>query len=159
MASALKRKRGQGEAAGVPKRAKPIKEANGKFVMPQLPLTSGWDAAFAPPAMKEIITSHGIKGDGIKSDEEFKLQEAMDYADYEQSMRNEEREMEAVMKKEQLEEGQRAKHERKLLKKVLSMSDSTWKLSEPIGGRQINVDPVFTEDEKYSERISSVEIG
>lgn len=153
MASALKRKRGPGEDVDTPKRAKSVREIEKSLPTPQISQVTGWDAAFnPPPKTKELITTNGINGDNSQSQERPSSPEAVDYEDYENFSRREERNSEESKRrkkpKKQTEERQ-AKEERKLLKKVFATNDNnSWKISEPIGGRQISVDPVFTEDEK-----------
>ena len=138
MASALKRKRGPGEVLETPKRAKSVKEIENTLPIPQLS-QGGWDVAFnPPPKTKELIQTNGINGDGTHTEERSDSPEAVDYEVF-----VEEPEFRLEEKK------QKNKKEKKLLKKVLSATEpDLWKLSEPIGGRQINVDPVFTDDEK-----------
>lgn len=146
MASALKRKRGPGEVVDTPKRAKSVKEIQNPLPTPQIS-QGGWEAAFnPPPKTKDLITAtNGINGDIIRSEERSPSPEAVDYEKFvgiaERKLEEENKRKEAEKRKE--------REKKKLLKKVLTTNDpSAWKLSEPIGGRQINVDPVFTEDEK-----------
>jgi NET1-associated nuclear protein 1 (U3 small nucleolar RNA-associated protein 17) len=153
MASALKRKRGPGEDVDTPKRAKSVKEIENALPTPQIPQVTGWEAAFNPPPQaKELMTTNGINGDGVHSKERSNSPEAVDYEDYSKSERMNESNLEEERRKKKPKrqpEERQAKAERKLLKKVLATNNSnTWKLSEPIGGRQINIDPVFTADEK-----------
>ena len=134
MASALKRKRGPGEEVETLKRAKSVKDSKNPL-LPQ----GGWEAAFnPPPKTKELVQTNGINGDGVHTEEEPRSSEAVD---------NDAFVKESEPKKN--DEKRQKKHKRKLLKKVLAATEpNLWTLSEPIGGRQINVDPVFTEDEK-----------
>jgi NET1-associated nuclear protein 1 (U3 small nucleolar RNA-associated protein 17) len=153
MASALKRKRGPGEDVDTPKRSKSVKEISNPLPTPQIAQVTGWDAAFNPPAQtKELITTNGINGDASYSQERPTSPDALDYEEYENLLRTEEQSSQKSRKSKKptkQPEGRQTKEERKLLKKVLATNDSnTWKLSEPIGGRQINADPVFTADEK-----------
>jgi NET1-associated nuclear protein 1 (U3 small nucleolar RNA-associated protein 17) len=140
MASALKRKRGLEEVVETQKRAKPGKEIENLLPTSQIS-QSGWEAAFnPPPKTKELITTNGVNGDGTHPDKRSSSPEAVEYEKFVGLSESE--------LQEQTEERQ-GKEKRKLLKKVLATNDSSvWKLSEPIGGRQINVDPVFTTDEK-----------
>ena len=150
MASALKkRKRGHGDVVGAPKRAKSVKEVENPSLTPQLSQVTGWDAAFAPP--RELVQTNGINGGSQFLDRPSSL-EALDYGEYGKAMRKEEKSLQESGKKKKSKkhpEEQHTKRERKLLKKVLTTNDAnSWKLSDPIGGRQISVDPVFTVDEK-----------
>ena len=153
MASALKRKRGPREDVNTPKRAKSVKEVPNSQPTPQILQVTGWDAAFNPPTQtKQLITTNGIHVDSSHSQEKPGSPEAVDYEDYEKASRMEEKSSQEQRKRKKPEKQtveRQAKEERKLLKKVLATNDNnTWKLSESIGGRQINADPVFTADEK-----------
>lgn len=139
MASALKRKRGPGEVVDAPKRAKSVKKM-------QIPISasqfsqSGWQAAFNPQVKTtELITKNETNGDRLHSKDRSQSPEFDEY----EKLVQEENDRKQLEKREE-------KAKKKLLKKVLATTDpSAWKLSEPTGGRQIDVDPVFTEDEKY----------
>lgn len=51
---------------------------------------------------------------------------------------------------ERLKKAQQHEQAQKALKKAIRRREQqSWRLSEPIGGRFINVDPVFTVGEKY----------
>jgi NET1-associated nuclear protein 1 (U3 small nucleolar RNA-associated protein 17) len=143
MASALKRKRGSVEVLETPKRAKSVKQqklANGHtFVEP----VNGWDPAFNPPPnIKELVQTNGVNGDDINGMKEDSP-EAIDYEDLAEWN---------IEEKKKRREIQR--QERALLKSFQKPEPIIWKISEPIGGRMINVDPVFTTDEKYATRTS-----
>ena len=149
MASALKkRKRGQVEVVSASKRAKSAK-AESPLATPQLAEGTGWDAAFAPP--KDLMETNGIHGNSHSHGGPDSL-EVLNYEDYEKSVRMGEAQLQEVKRKQKPKkqmEKHHGKHNRKLLKKVLATNDhQPWKLSEPIGGRQINVEPVFTMDEQ-----------
>ena len=145
MASALKRKRGPGEVVEPPKRAKSVKEIQNPLPTYQLS-QGGWEAAFNPPLKtKELIQTNGINGDGVHAEERPSSPEAVDY----EAFVMEPEQKKAEEERQKADEKRQKKDKRKLLKKVLTATEpNLWKLSEPIGGRQINVDPVFTEDEK-----------
>jgi hypothetical protein len=149
MASALKRKRGLGEVVDTPKRAKSVKEIPNSLPTPQIS-QSGWEAAFnPPPKSKDLITTNGINGDGTNSHERSPSPGAVDYETFvkipELELQGENRKKEAMQKEQKRQE----KEKKKLMKKVVTATDpNSWKVSEPIGGRQIKVDPVFTADEQ-----------
>ncbi|KAG0652299.1 U3 small nucleolar RNA-associated 17 [Hyphodiscus hymeniophilus] len=152
MASALKkRKRGHGDVISDSERAKLAKVSQVALPTPQLSQVTGWDAAFAP--LKDL--TNGINGDRSQSQERLASPEVVKFEEYQESMQLEERALEELRLKKQKKSEKHtieelAKQERKLLKKVLATNDAnSWKLSESIGGRQINADPVFTADEKY----------
>lgn len=124
MASVLKRKRGSAQGVETLKRAKATTE-----VMEDAPTSvisgGGWDAAFAPTQNNELAT---VNGSGAHNDKE-----SSDAEDFEQYTQKEESEKKA----------------RKLSKSKASKSKGPeWKVSAPIGGRMIDVDPLFTEGEK-----------
>jgi len=136
MASALKRKRGTVEASDTPKRSKSTK-MNSSGQLPIIGDKVGWEVAFAAPAKKrELIQTNGINGHNINSPEESE-----DAVDFESFLAQE-------------EEGKQAERDgaaEKALRKALRKKEAqAWKISEPIAGRMINTDPVFTADEKYA---------
>lgn len=57
--------------------------------------------------------------------------------------------------KGKMNESRIAKEERVSLEALQKKGLEAWKLSEPIGGRMISVDPVFTNKEKYVSQSSS----
>jgi NET1-associated nuclear protein 1 (U3 small nucleolar RNA-associated protein 17) len=156
MASALKRKRGPGEEVDTPKRAKAVKDVESLLPKPPISQISGWDAAFPipPPKSKELITANGTNGSGEDFLERSHSPAAIHFDEYEEG--EETKSKKRAEKTKPIKQAEKAKGERKLLKKVLATTDpSAWKVSDPIGGRQINMDPVFTEDEKYAGLPSS----
>ena len=133
MASALKRKRGIVEVLDTPKRSKSTKTNSGG----QLPIIDdkvGWEAALAKK--QELIQTNGINGHNINSPEESE-----DSVDFESFLAEEEKEKQAER------DGAAEKALRKALRKKEAQA---WKISEPIAGRMINTNPVFTADEKYA---------
>lgn len=142
MASALKRKRGPVEVLDTPKRAKPT---NGETPNPLQKLNSqnvGWEAAFgAPPKTQKLVKTNGINAtDEVRDSEEESdvSEEALDF--------------DALAGKGLLANGHSTTVKKRASKE--HEDSKTWKLSESIGGRMINVDPVFTLDEKYVQTIS-----
>ena len=118
MASVLKRKRGSAQGVETLKRAKATTD-----VLEDAP-TSVWDAAFAPVKQNNELAT--VNGDDDKL-------ESSDAEDFEQFTQKEETEKKA----------------RKLSKsKAFKSKISDWRVSAPIGGRMIDVDPLFTEGEK-----------
>ena len=145
MASALKRKRGPVEVLDTPKRSKSVKTQSGN----PLRLTSdnaGWEAAFNP-TQDLLISTNGNNGNHSHGTPESP--EAVDYEAYVQD----EKYKDALKQREK--PSKNAVHGNS--KKPAANSGQTkasdsWKLSEPIGGRMINADPVFSTDEKYAGR-------
>jgi post-segregation antitoxin (ccd killing protein) len=136
MASALKRKRGTVEVLDRSKRSKSTK-TNSDGQLPIIGDKVGWEAAFAAPAiMQELVQTNGINGHGINSPEDSE-----DAVDFESFLEEEEKEKQAER------DGAAEKALRKALRKKEAQA---WKISEPIAGRMINNDPVFTADEKYA---------
>jgi hypothetical protein len=130
MASVLKRKRGpitgEGEVPDTPKRAKSVNVNVSEKERHPLPTQqTGWDAAFNPPKT-ELTQTNG---------------EAVEYDNYIAGEDAEE-------KDEEQERKRKAKEEKRLLKAVRAQKQQAWHVSEPIGGRMIGVDPVFSVDEK-----------
>ena len=127
MASALKRKRGQLEAVKPPKRSR--SEQDIPQSAPELdPSNVGWDAAFGP-TKRQNGTTNGVNGKEAPGLRDSNSPEAEDFEDL-------------------VDRARAAKQEKKRPKKKAVSSMSTWKTSDPIGGRMIEVDPLFTEDEK-----------
>ena len=128
MASVLKRKRGSAQGVETLKRAKATTD-----VLELAPETvvsnAGWDAAFAPVNQNnELATVNGSSADHDKV-------VSSDAEDYEQYTQKEE---EAEKKARRLSKSKTSK----------SAKGLEWKVSAPIGGRMIDVDPLFTEGEK-----------
>jgi NET1-associated nuclear protein 1 (U3 small nucleolar RNA-associated protein 17) len=135
MASALKRKRGPVEVLDTPKRAKSVKSAATDSLQKLNSHNVGWEAAFgAPPKTKDLVKTNRINGDVSDSEEDSAVSEALDY--------------DALHEEEFLTNGLDTAIRKRALKG--QEHSKTWKLSESIGGRMINVDPVFTADEKYA---------
>ncbi len=127
MASVLKRKRGLLEGI------EPSKRSRSNQLIPQSSLELdlskvGWDAAFGP-SKGQNGTTNEISGDEELGLKDSASQNADDFEDLPDR---------ACM----------AKQEKTKSRKKAVMTPSTWKISDPIGGRIIEVDPVFTEDEK-----------
>ncbi|RDL33082.1 uncharacterized protein BP5553_08521 [Venustampulla echinocandica] len=133
MASELKRKRGPVGVQAAPKRAKSVKSPVAKPLQ-KLGLDNvGWDAAFNPPTKgKELVATNGVNGHAAEGQKDPDSAEPLDYDVLEQQ--------ELVKNKNLAEYGAPT------LPKPIS---KTWKLSESIGGRMIDVEPVFSVDEKY----------
>jgi hypothetical protein len=139
MASALKRKRGTVDVKDIPKRAKPFNDSQDSTAASKLLNQTGWDAAFNPSTKtKELVHTNGINGDGAESQRDSNSPEVADFEEF-------------------VEEGtswlageDRRKFQARQEARIARLGPSSWKLSEPIGGRMIAVDPVFTEDERYA---------
>jgi NET1-associated nuclear protein 1 (U3 small nucleolar RNA-associated protein 17) len=124
MASVLKRKRGPLEVSEPSKRSRPSQDTTQSA--PGLDLSKvGWDATFGP-SKNQKGTTDGVNGDEAPGLWDSNSSEAEDFEDV-------------------VERARTAKQEKMKPKKK---AVSTWKMSDPIGGRMIEVDPVFTEDEK-----------
>lgn len=125
------------EAIEAPKRAKSVKESQDYLTTPKLS-QSGWDAAFNPPTKtKELVQAqaNGLPDGGLKIPRE----DIPDFEAYVEQGLEDERKRKQTLKDQKRE-----------LKSLAKQKLNTWKISEPIGGRMINVDPVFTADEKYA---------
>ncbi len=139
MASALKRKRGPVEVMDTPKRSKSVKNQSGNPVRPATDKT-GWEAAFNPP-QELVAPTNGVNGSHLHETPESP--EAVDYEAYVQDEKY----------KDNMQQKEKSSKPRNNSKSTSSISNQKakelWKLSEPIGGRMVNADPVFTADEKY----------
>ena len=142
MASALKRKRGLVEVLDTPKRSKSVKNQSGNPLRP-LSDKAGWEAAFNPP-QELVAPTNGVNGNHSHGTPESP--EAVDYEVYVQD----EKYKDAIQQREKL--SQNVLYDNSNKTSVYSepkKANDLWKLSDPIGGRMINADPVFTADEKY----------
>ena len=133
MASVLKRKRGQVDVADTPKRAKSV-ITSAETESAVIGDKAGWSAAFPTP-VQELVETNGSNGkDTISADE-------LDFDQFhEWGVREEEKQKRAV------------DHDaaQKALRKAIKRREALgWKLSESIGGRMINADPIFTAGEEY----------
>lgn len=127
MASVLKRKRGPLETIEPSKRSRSNQDAAQSA--PELDLSKvGWDAAFAP-SKNQKDTTNVVNGDEAHESKDLSSPDAED--------------LEGLVKRARALEPGKQKSRKKAFKKM-----STWKISDSIGGRMIEVDPVFTEDEK-----------
>lgn len=105
---------------------------------------AGWETAFNPSKKTNgLVHTNGMNGDGINLERLSDSPEAVDFEAYiqESEQQNEQKHKKQLKKNE-------GKSSRKMLKKQQELD--IWKFSEPIGGRMINVDPLFTFDEKYA---------
>lgn len=142
MASVLKRKGGPGEVANTPKRVKSAEiektlDSNASQSTVQLSSRldlskSGWDAAFGvPPPTQEVAIVNGINGDHKTADGSGS--EAIDYD-------------------ELYSTSKQARQERQKATTVAKSEEFhklDWKVSKSIGGRMIDLDPVFVDGERY----------
>ena len=87
----------------------------------------GWDAAFPAKKQDEFAATNGNNDTSASRDSE-----PLDAEDYEGL----------------LDKHRASKYKRNREAGAQEPDVSTWKISDPIGGRMIDVDPVFTDDEK-----------
>lgn len=137
MASVLKRKRGVTDVTDIPQRTKSLNNSQNVTAVPHLADNrSGWEAAFNPPTKtKELVHANEINGDGIASRNASASPEAEDFEGFVEegtSALAEDRRRKSQVKKDAM----------------AKRSACDWKLSESIGGHMIDVDPVFTQDER-----------
>ncbi|KAH8648010.1 WD repeat-containing protein-like protein [Tricladium varicosporioides] len=131
MASALKRKRGAVEVSETPKRAKSIKTSTNDPLQKLSSINAGWEAAFNPPTKtKELAKTNGTNAHKSESKIRSPSSEALDFEDMS-------------------EQDQWTQQQAYIRSNLQTPKSKIWALSESIGGRMINVDPVFSMDEKY----------
>lgn len=167
MASALKRKRAPVEVVETPKRAKSAKSQSTNSLRKPIQ-NSGWDAAFSPPSTEQFAQKNGLNGDGKSNSseaidfEDFMKKDSEDKVAEEQGNSIDTRakkiaqlaaddefgSLQTVGRAPQRKDTSRVL-ERTASKVTKKKTLGLWKLSEPIGGHLVNVDPVFTVDEKY----------
>lgn len=146
MASALKRKRGTVDVKDGPKKSKSFNDSQDASVTSKLLNQAGWDAAFnAATKTKDLVHTNGINGDLAESQRQSISPEVVDFEAFVEEGRGRLAE-EEKLKKSQAQQAKQAKQENKAKR----LSSHAWKLSQPIGGRMVPVDPVFTEDERYA---------
>jgi NET1-associated nuclear protein 1 (U3 small nucleolar RNA-associated protein 17) len=145
MASALKRKRGTVDVKDSPKKSKSFNDSQDSSAASKLLNQAGWDAAFnAATKTKELVHTNGINGDGAESQRQSKSPEAVDFEAFVEEGAGRLAE-EENLKKSKAKQAKQTKQENKAKRS----SAHAWKLSQPIGGRMVPVDPVFTEDERF----------
>jgi NET1-associated nuclear protein 1 (U3 small nucleolar RNA-associated protein 17) len=155
MASQLKRKRDPVEVLGTPKRSKSVKTKSGNPISFNEKI--GWEAAFKKPKRGESAPRNGVNGESQNSQDISSSPEAVDFEEFvgeklEEGL--EEGAIQTMAKKTSRAAATEAKRKRKIesfeVQQKGRVKMKPWKLSEPVGGRMINVDPVFTEHEKYA---------
>lgn len=87
----------------------------------------GWDAAFPAKKQDEFEATNGVNGASAS-----RISESPNAEDY-QGL---------------LDKHRAARNKKNREAEAPQLNVSTWKTSEPIGGRMIDVDPVFADDEK-----------
>jgi NET1-associated nuclear protein 1 (U3 small nucleolar RNA-associated protein 17) len=174
MASALKRKRASVEVIENLKRTKSTKNQPTNSLR-QPDKSSAWDAAFNPPTTDRSTPTNGVNGKAGNGESDSP--EAIDFNDFwdkeiqtpapeeeermnsindlsrknAQMQPNDEFEsLEAIGRISQKKGSTSQALQKKPSKVTKKKAIELWKISEPIGGRLINVDPVFTADEKYA---------
>ncbi|KAG9238068.1 WD repeat-containing protein-like protein [Amylocarpus encephaloides] len=160
MAPELKRKRGAVEGSDISKRVKAIKKtASDPATKPEkVVIASGFDQAFAGlDRMKEIAHSGGINGDCHVETEEF---EQVTKKLRKQRNNGLDTAKELVFPHGTNGDGSHkldgskekpvklSKRERRS-KALKTKSSTEWTLSNSIAGRMLNMEPVFTQDEKH----------
>jgi NET1-associated nuclear protein 1 (U3 small nucleolar RNA-associated protein 17) len=130
MASVLKRKRWSMQGIEGLKRAKATTDTL-EAAPESLQSNAGWDAAFAP--VKENNRLVMVNGSSTGKEN----LESSDAEDYEQ-----------FTKQEDSSDTPKKARKRSKSKASKGSKGPEWKVSTPVGGRMIDVDPVFTDDEK-----------
>lgn len=140
MASILKRKRGQTEVADIPKRSKSTSESadpTTKFGQSN----GGFDIFDVLVKGKELAQVNGAH-----DKDESESTEVINFEDLFEDVPLQSEDAQA-------KRGLKPKKEiweRKIPQAPKPVKDQSWRISEPVGGRMIDADPVFTKDEKYN---------
>jgi NET1-associated nuclear protein 1 (U3 small nucleolar RNA-associated protein 17) len=130
------------EVLDTPKRSKSAKDQSGNSLRPTGD-KAGWGAAFNPP-QELVVKTNGVNGNHSHGTPESP--EAVDYEAYVQDEKYKDAlEQREKSSKNALQENSNKTSAKSEEKKAREL----WKLSEPIGGRMANADPVFSRDEKY----------
>jgi len=132
------------EVLDTPKRSKSVKTQSGHPLRAASD-KAGWEAAFNP-SQDLLISTNG--NNGKHSHESPESPVAVDYEAYVQD----EKYKDALKQREK--PSKNAAHDKNKIAANLGQTKANdlWKLSEPIGGRMINANPVFSTDEKYAGR-------
>lgn len=130
------------EVLDTPKRSKSVKDQSGNPLRPAGE-KAGWGAAFNPP-QELVVTTNGVNGN--HSHRTSESPEAVDYEAYVQD----EKYKDALEQREKSSKNvPQGNNNKTLAKSEEQKAIELWKLSEPIGGRMANADPVFSRDEKF----------
>lgn len=159
MASQLKRKRDPVKVLDAPKRSKSITAKSENPLRTKLTEKVGWAAAFDPPATAELVRTDGVNGDSKILDKDVASPDAVEYDQYvkeesqkfSQSVAAEDSTSlngGTALKEANRKAGQARILGSKRVKALKKRSIDPWKLSESIGGRMVNAEPVFADDEK-----------
>ncbi|KAB8304819.1 hypothetical protein EYC80_004160 [Monilinia laxa] len=137
MTSVLKRKRGQAEVADIPKRSKSTLESadpSTKFGQSN----GGFDIFEALGKGKELAQVNGAH-DELDSTEVINFEDLFE-------------DVPSQPVDSQVNQGLKPKKEiweKKIPQAPKPVKGQSWRISEPVGGRMIDADPIFSEDEKY----------
>lgn len=165
MTSVLKRKRAPVEVLDTPKRSKSVKTQSGTPLRNVIQ-NSGWDAAFNPPPATELVRTKMTNGDGKALNGRLHSPDSVEYETFikEESKVNGVKQEDSTAKSTKSARGHKNTDKKRKSSQNTPNSNSNlvpipsaikktglepWKLSAAIGGRMVNADPVFTQDEKY----------
>lgn len=134
MPSVLKRKRGSIDITDSLKRSKSVQD------MPTAPLPdfskAGWDAAFGALGNPDGLAVVGVNGNVDTYEKDNESSDAIDFEEL-QSLGKLKKKNKSVTRPQE-----------NSTTEVQPTHTADWKVSQPIGGRMIDLDPVFAEDEK-----------
>ncbi|KAI6713547.1 hypothetical protein JHW43_003902 [Diplocarpon mali] len=165
MASLLKRKRAPMEMLDTPKRTKSVKT---KSETPRRSTirNASWEAAFNPPSTqaKGSVKIEVANDDTKRANRNSPSLEILKYNDV-AGVGSADNGVGGAVKKRrkasggksstkqkqepQVKKEKKQEYSRQVSKTIPKTGREPWKLSAPIGGRMVNADPVFTEDEKF----------
>jgi NET1-associated nuclear protein 1 (U3 small nucleolar RNA-associated protein 17) len=156
MASQLKRKRDPVEVLSTPKRSKSVKTKSSNHISFNEKI--GREAAFQKPKRGESAPRNGVNGESQNSSDISSSPEAVYFEEFVGEKLEEGLEeggaIQTMPKKTSRAPATEARRKRKIesfeVQQKGPVKMKPWKLSEPIGGRMINVDPVFSQHEKYA---------
>ena len=127
MSSVLKRKRGRLEAMIPSKR--PRHDHGISQSAPELDSSKVGSDAASGTINKQKTSTNGFNKDRVPNEQDLNSPEAEEFQKSADKIRT-------------------AKHKRKTAKNTTIMNPKSWKTSEPIGGRMLEIEPVFTADEQ-----------
>lgn len=135
MASELKRKRGPVDVLDPPRRPKTVKTKDREPKRRQTALEA---ALCPPPNIKQLVQ---VNGNYVKVKNEQGVVDSIAVEERKKSRKE--------AKRKQHEEAKQKNAQKTI--KSLKNDANIWRLSEPVAGRMIDADPVFSKDEKYAK--------
>lgn len=133
------------EVLDASKRPKSVKDQSGNPPRPAGD-KAGWAAAFNLP-QELVVTTNGVNGNHL-----YRTSESPEAVDYEAYVQDEKYKDVLEQREKSTKNVLQGNRDTTSAKSEEKKARELWKLSQPIGGRMANADPVFSGDEKYVGR-------